>query len=399
MNIGRKFVAGGDESNTYPVTVASPTALPYNVCITATIIWREKMNRLLLSIPLIILLAACAPVQTSAVTRTPPPIIPSTTETHSPEPSHTPTIAVTKTEIYQAEPPTSTFIPAVPIPNSIYDILPPGQYLLFTDWSQDIEIESTHAISPLTKEVYLVASMYYATTSTNGRFLIISAGKYSSYLFDCWENRLELIRNTFSYTGLSPDGKLSASGAQRLTLNYLEDGENIELSTGMKYNDTIHYAVWSPDGKWIGYVQDNPEYRTTGDLNEYNSLPGIYITRSDCIDEPQDCGSLTYGPFFPTDSIAHDSSLTWSPDSRYLAYAQEGEEIYMYDLTTGEEGVIKTSEPFAVIFWSPDGKWIAFNNYNGIFLISPTTKETIQLTDYPGWLTGWLVVPEPTAKP
>src|SRR6185295_10824654 len=54
--------------------------------------------------------------------------------------------------------------------------------------------------------------------------------------------------------------------------------------------------------------------------------------------------------------------MTWSPDSKYLAFTTTGEKLYVYDVATKQGRVVLTSKYGNVggLSWSPDGKWLAY---------------------------------------
>jgi Tol biopolymer transport system component len=89
----------------------------------------------------------------------------------------------------------------------------------------------------------------------------------------------------------------------------------------------------------------------------------------------------------------------WSPDGRYFvfaraAYSEVGvaNAVYLYDV---EKGILRQLSPengrfYACPSWSPDGRWIICAGGLGslweIWLLSATTGEAKQLTNYGGWV-------------
>ena len=123
--------------------------------------------------------------------------------------------------------------------------------------------------------------------------------------------------------------------------------------------------AWSPDGKWIAFSKELPDLSTA-----------IYIV-------PANGGQarrLAPPPLPKSDprwSIAavSEEHPTWSPDGRRIAYEAE-EAIFVMNadgsnrkrVTDGREGSYEPS-------WSPDGRRIAYQCEGGLCVIEPTRPD------------------------
>ncbi|RVT89821.1 S9 family peptidase [Sphingomonas crocodyli] len=108
--------------------------------------------------------------------------------------------------------------------------------------------------------------------------------------------------------------------------------------------------VVSPDGKWVVYSLNEPNYEAD------KAMTDLWLVPVD--------GSAA--PRRLTSSKAGESGPAWAPDSRRIAFSakREGDDdaqIYILDLAGGEAQRV-TSLPFAVSApqWRPDGKAILF---------------------------------------
>lgn len=141
-------------------------------------------------------------------------------------------------------------------------------------------------------------------------------------------------------------------------------------------------AQWSPDGKRIAFVS----YRHDPDQSGFGNSE-LYVMSADGSKQAR----LT------ANEVA-DSSPTWSPDGRQIAFSRgggspfgEAEDLYVIDADGSGEtklatGYLHNSGPS----WSPDGTRIAFHgwdetgpSYGGISLIAPDGSGLVGLTHPP----------------
>lgn len=124
--------------------------------------------------------------------------------------------------------------------------------------------------------------------------------------------------------------------------------------------------TWSPDKKWIAYFSD-----ATG---EYE----LYVTQSDGKGETRqltsDGDTFRYNP-------------VWSPDSRHILFTDYSGALYLYTLETGEKKLIDR-DPYArppQVSWSHDSRWIAYtrvgdNRHTALWLYALESGEKHQVT-------------------
>jgi len=131
-----------------------------------------------------------------------------------------------------------------------------------------------------------------------------------------------------------------------------DEGVPVNLTRSDSVMD--RYANWSPDGRWIAWLNDSS--------GEYE----IYLQQSDGSGEPRQLGSFG-GPF--------RAGLSWSPDSKTLGYQDNGGRFYLVDVESGKRELIyeEASGSNFRVRWSADSGWITWaagidNLQNALFL-------------------------------
>ena len=169
---------------------------------------------------------------------------------------------------------------------------------------------------------------------------------------------------------ISPTGKRAVFEAHGQILTVpAEKGDvrNLTPVSGVANRD----PAWSPDGESVAWFSDESgEYAL-----HVGSQFGLDKIRKIALDHP---------PSFYYD-------LTWSPDSRKLAYSDKRLDLWYLDLTNGSPVKVDTDyydegpSPFNVD-WSPDSRWLTYNRIlpnflHAIFVYSLKTGTNTQVTD------------------
>lgn len=122
------------------------------------------------------------------------------------------------------------------------------------------------------------------------------------------------------------------------------DGRNVEVVMRTPIND--NYPTWSPDGRLI-VVQDDIDSFLHLLYPAENQLKKLAVR------------------------VGH-SSMTWSPDSRYLVFhgPDHGDDTPLQILDIQTEAVfdLENSEGFWFPSWSPDGKFLVFSREGGLYV-------------------------------
>jgi tricorn protease len=191
--------------------------------------------------------------------------------------------------------------------------------------------------------------------------------------------RFEDVTARMSNISLSPTGKRVLAEARGEIFTIPEekgDVRNITHSSG----SAERQPAWSPDGKWISYFSDKS--------GEYK----LVIESQDGIGAPREI-AFQKAAFYYTP--------VWSPDSKKLLYTDTNLNVWVMDIATGQAKTIG-NDPWMVPqrtlapSWSPDSKWVAFASrlntlYRAIVVANVETGAKHQITDgladamYPVW--------------
>lgn len=126
-------------------------------------------------------------------------------------------------------------------------------------------------------------------------------------------------------------------------------------------DDGVRYrsARFLPDGKSIVALSDG-----SGEL-EFWKIP------ADGIGNPEQM--TNNGKVFRFDGYP-------SPDGKYIAYLDKDDKLWLYDIEKKQHTLVKASDywDFADVTWSPDSRWLAYalNDANGVYRIHAYNRET-----------------------
>ncbi len=171
------------------------------------------------------------------------------------------------------------------------------------------------------------------------------------------------------------EGRLSTTG-QRVVFEVRGDIVTVPAEKGDVRNLTQTSEIaerdpaWSPDGKSVAYFSDESgEYRL-----HVRGQEGLGEVKKYPLGESP---SFFYVP-------------TWSPDGKRIAYSDKHGSYWILTLTNGtslkiDSSVYGGSNPTSLT-WSPDSRWLAYtrdlsNTFHAVFLYSVNERKSTQLTD------------------
>jgi hypothetical protein len=130
----------------------------------------------------------------------------------------------------------------------------------------------------------------------------------------------------------------------------------------------LRFPRWSPDGKWIAYVESMPAIINDMDRKldmKINGSDSVWLIRPDGTDKHKI--SDDYPTFIAQNQTGDTcdtefeiaSNMTWSPDGKYLIYTYVGieGEYYIFDIGTGNiKKVVSTIRWPRQVMWIKNGE-------------------------------------------
>ena len=168
---------------------------------------------------------------------------------------------------------------------------------------------------------------------------------------------------------LSPSGARAAFGFRGEIVTVPgEKGDVRNLTSSVAAHDRS--PAWSPDGKSVAWFSDaSGEYELNVGVQDGKGVPRVIKIA---------------GEGFYTDPV-------WSPDSQKIAYYDNSQSVYWLDLKSGVSKKVAQQPTYGPVIvlsytWSPDSKWIAYamDNEAGIttvYAFSIEQAKSFQVSD------------------
>jgi len=132
------------------------------------------------------------------------------------------------------------------------------------------------------------------------------------------------------------------------------------------------YPAWSPDGKYIVYWSDQSGEYELWLMETDKETPAKKLTN--------------YGPGYRYRPF-------WSPDSKKVAFIDKAMKIKIFDISTNQSTDVDHALRYThgnlagfVVSWSPDSRWLAYardmeNQHNAVFIYDYQSKKNNQVTN------------------
>jgi tricorn protease len=189
--------------------------------------------------------------------------------------------------------------------------------------------------------------------------------------FDSGRGGLRDVSKDISRFEIAPDGSRALFGAHGDIFTVPEKNgntRNLTSSSGVHERN----PKWSPDGKWIAYVSD-----ASGEDE-------IYIIPQDGKGRPV---QLTRG------GNTYKYTLYWSPDSKKILWSDKQNRLQYVTVESAQVTLVTQAKAWEIsdFSWSPDSKWIAYaqpeeKRMTTLQLYSLDSQKTIEVTD--GWFSS-----------
>jgi Tol biopolymer transport system component len=243
---------------------------------------------------------------------------------------------------------------------------------------------------------------------------------------ESWRWTVVSITGDVSYPlGVTDNVQQSAWSGESRYFAYFDDEDKlsiIDVDGGaiQKIMGDIGYIAPSPDGHWLGFLHRvNLDIRfylmpfaADGELQQIPRLPEQWVWSGGMQWSPDSHSFVLFAYageqnnifLFDTESNLAPQRLTdtssifqnfpaWSPDGKYLAFIvgkldaltyTAPEELFVTTVSTGDSKRLIIQQPGAqplIRAWSPNGRWLAYQTENSLFLYDVQTEETEKWDD------------------
>lgn len=266
------------------------------------------------------------------------------------------------------------------VKNKIFYVSDAGKNQRRNIWIYDRDTKSSEQLTNFENDDinYMSAGPSDLIFEAGGKLYLLNTNdfQYKEVKIDVVNDRATIMPRTVNvsaYIGsfdVSPDGKRAVIEARGELFNApAEEGFvlNLTASSGAFERN----PSWSPDGKYIAYWSDQ-----SGENEMY-----IRETRSGAVPRKLTAMGKGFG-----------WNLYWSPDSKKIAFIDFQQSIKVLTVANGavtaiDQTKLLTYSSFGnfLLSWSPDSKWLAYskgleNLNDAIFLYSFTANKVIQAT-------------------
>jgi tricorn protease len=180
------------------------------------------------------------------------------------------------------------------------------------------------------------------------------------------------VSKTVSNYEIAPDGNRALFGARGDIFTVPAKYGNVRNLTK---TPGIHErnSKWSPDGKSIAYISDASGEDEIYIMPQDGSAPATRIT---------------------TNGDVYKYEILWSPDSKKILWADKKLRLQYVDVASRKITVVAeaTAFEFSDYTWSPDSRWVAYakpeeETMTKVYLYSLETASSIAVTD--GWFSSY----------
>lgn len=264
--------------------------------------------------------------------------------------------------------------------NSIYFLSDRGPEWRMNIWKYDLATKSLTQITKFTDYdvhfpsqgpddiVFEAGGKLYLLPFASGQPKVVNVNLITDKAL--LKPRLEPVEKLVQNVALSPDGNRVLVEARGDIFSVPAENGYIKDLTRTS-GAAERYPAWSPDGRSIAYWSDQS--------GEYE----LYVGQPD--EEGSEKKLTSYGPGFRYQPY-------WSPDSRKLAFIDKALNILLYDLKSGQTTKVDKALRYThgdlagfTVSWSPDSRWLAYsrdleNSHNAVFLYDYQNKTLHQAT-------------------
>lgn len=220
----------------------------------------------------------------------------------------------------------------------------------------------------------------------------------------------QLIADSVDDAGWSPDGRVwmvdTVNKERHLRFIDVDSGAESTFDAPLSADTCFASVLWSPKGTQLAYFSGDENERILTMLNvadgshyQMPTLPHTMPRWSSnenyvLINEP-----IVSSPFrllraSDGQEVLNDlRDAVFSPDSRYLAYGDAEETMWVYTVTSGKTRNLAIRKSYPIPVWSPSGRYVIFDVYPSAERLDyyDTQRDSLEQVDlgYPVDFATW----------